>query len=61
MPAKKESTRKKQDIDPKHMYMGNRNLPTDKAEFEWTPQMVSELKKCKRNLLFFAENFFTFE
>ena len=59
MPAKKESTRKKQDINPKHMYMGNRNLPTDKAEFEWTPKMVSELKKCKRNLLFFAENFFT--
>lgn len=59
MPAKKESTRKKQDINPKHVYMGNRNLPTDKAEFEWTPKMVSELKKCKRNLLFFAENFFT--
>ena len=59
MPAKKESTKKKQDIDPKHMYMGNRNLPTDKAEFEWTPKMVSDLKKCKRNLLYFAENFFT--
>ena len=39
--------------------MGNRNLPTDKAEFEWTPKMVSDLKKCKRNLLYFAENFFT--
>jgi len=39
--------------------MGNKNLPTDRAEFEWTPDMVASLKKCKKNLLHFAENFFT--
>ena len=39
--------------------MGNKNLPTDRAEFEWTPTMVASLKKCKKNLLHFAENFFT--
>lgn len=39
--------------------MGNKNLPTDRAEFEWTPKMVASLKKCKKNLLHFAENFFT--
>lgn len=40
-------------------YLGNKNLPTQDAEFEWTPQMVSNLKKCAKNLLYFAENFFT--
>lgn len=43
----------------KHLYMGNKNLPTDRAEFEWTPTMVASLKKCKKNLLHFAENHFT--
>ena len=43
----------------KHLYMGNKNLPTGKAEFEWTKQMVVDLKKCQKNLLYFAENFFT--
>ena len=43
----------------KHLYLGNRNLPTANAEFEWNEQMVKDLKKCKRNLLYFAENFFT--
>jgi len=50
---------KKQDVDPKHVYMGNKNLPTSKAEFEWTSKMVKDLKKCGQNLLYFAENFFT--
>ena len=43
----------------KNVYMGNKNLPTSKAEFEWTPKMVADLKKCGKNLLYFAENFFT--
>ena len=43
----------------KHLYLGNKHLPTDRAEFEWTPEMVANLKKCKKNLLFFAENHFT--
>ena len=42
----------------KHYYLGNKNLPRPSAEFEWTPEMVNNLKKCKRNILFFAENFF---
>ena len=54
----KKST-KKQPIDPKHLYLGNKNLPTDRAEFEWTKEMVTDLTKCQRNLLYFAENFFT--
>ena len=39
-------------------YMNNPNLPTVGAEFEYTPQMVRDLKKCKQNILAFAENFF---
>ena len=58
MPAK-QSTSTKKDVDPKHVYMGNKNLPTGKAEFEWTKEMVTDLKKCQKNLLYFAENFFT--
>lgn len=40
-------------------YLGNKNLPTSEAEFEWTKEMVRDLKKCDTNLLFFAESFFT--
>lgn len=42
----------------REFYLGNPNLPTNKALFEWTPKMVAELKKCKKDLLYFAENFF---
>ena len=40
------------------LYLGNKNLPTEAAEFEWTPQMVNDLKKARRNILYFAEEFF---
>ena len=39
-------------------YLGNKNLPKPETEFEWTPQMMADLKKCKKNILYFAENFF---
>jgi len=42
----------------KHYYLGNKNLPRGSAEFEWTPKMVKELRKAKKNILYFAENFF---
>tara|TARA_R110002110_G_scaffold190410_3_gene398622 strand:+ start:1853 stop:3556 length:1704 start_codon:yes stop_codon:yes gene_type:complete len=40
-------------------YLGNRNLPTEDAEFEWTSEMIANIKKSSKNLLFFAETFFT--
>jgi hypothetical protein len=40
-------------------YMGNERLPTKEAEFEWTKEMVKDLKKCGQNLLQFAEKHFT--
>jgi hypothetical protein len=42
----------------KKYYLGNANLPTDQAKFEYTPEMVNDLKKAKKNLLYFAEKFF---
>ena len=42
----------------KHFYLGNKNLPRAEMEFEWSPEMMKELTKCKRNILHFAENYF---
>ena len=39
-------------------YMGNENLPNRNWEGEYTPQMIKDLKKAERNILYFAENFF---
>jgi len=38
--------------------MGNSNVPFKGAEFEYTPEMISELEKCKKDILYFAENYF---
>ena len=43
----------------KRFYLGNINLPRSGVEFEWTPEMLNNLKKSKRNILHFAENYFT--
>lgn len=43
----------------RNFYLGNKNLPTQDAEFEWTSEMVRDLKKSGQNLLYFAEKFFT--
>jgi hypothetical protein len=42
----------------KQNYMNNPNLPTVDSQFNYTPKMVSELKKCNKNILHFAENYF---
>jgi hypothetical protein len=39
-------------------YMGNPNVPSRGAEFEYTPEMVREIEKCKKDILYFAENYF---
>lgn len=43
----------------KEYYLGNENLPNTSAKFEYTPEMVRDLKKARANLLYFAENFFS--
>jgi len=44
--------------DKEKFYLGNKNLPTSDTKFEYTPAMINELKKCKKNILHFAENYF---
>jgi hypothetical protein len=39
-------------------YRGDKNVPKSEAQFEWTPKMVEELKKCKDDIIYFAENYF---
>lgn len=42
----------------KPIYLNNPNLPTVQAEFEYTPEMLAEMKLCSENVLHFAENHF---
>lgn len=42
----------------KDLYLGNKNLPTESAEFEWSPKMINDLKRSRKNILYFAEHFF---
>lgn len=39
-------------------YRGNRYLPSSNVQFEWTPEMIKEIKLCTNDVLHFAENYF---
>ena len=39
-------------------YLSNPNLPTATTEFEWTPEMIFNLQECKKDIIYFADNFF---
>jgi len=41
-------------------YLGNKNLPSPETTFNYAdhPEWVADLVKCKKNILYFAENFF---
>jgi hypothetical protein len=45
-------------IDDSQYYRGDKNVPKEDAQFEWTPKMVKEIKKCKDDILYFAEQHF---
>ena len=45
-------------INDSQFYRGDKNVPKEDAQFEWTPKMVKELKKCKENITHFAEDHF---
>lgn len=40
-------------------YLGNTALPTKNSRYSFTPKMVEAIEKCKNDVVFFAENFFT--
>lgn len=48
------------DTNSKQFYLGNKNLPTANAEFDYAsnPKWVADIQKCRKNILYFAENFF---
>lgn len=45
-------------IKNKQNYLNNPNLPTVDSQFEYTAEMVKDIKKCSQNILHFAENHF---
>lgn len=47
-----------QELTLDQTYLRNKRLPRVDAEFDWTPERIAELKKCRSNIRYFAENFF---
>jgi len=45
-------------IDESYYYRGSKNVPIAGAQYEFTAEMVLNLKKCKEDIVYFAENFF---
>ena len=46
------------DLAQDQAYLRNKRLPRSDIEIEWSPQRLAELKKCKVDLRYFAENYF---
>jgi hypothetical protein len=46
-------------IDESQFYRGDRKIPKEDAQFAWTPAMVKEIDKCKKDIVYFAESQFT--
>ena len=32
-------------------YLGNTNLPTAQTEYDYTPAMIKEIAKCRKNII----------
>ena len=45
-------------VNESYYYRGSKNIPIAGAQYEFTPDMVLELQKCKQDITYFAENFF---
>ena len=46
------------DLDYDQTYLRNKRLPRPDAQFNWTPEMIAEIEKCKNDILYFAEHYF---
>lgn len=44
-------------IEAKQHYLGNPLLKRARVPINWTPELVSELKRCKEDINYFAENY----
>lgn len=40
-------------------YLGDHTLPTAQSKFEWSKEMIEAHERCKTDIIYFAENFFT--
>jgi hypothetical protein len=45
-------------VDPSYYYRGSKHVPIAGAQYSFTAAMFDELKKCKEDIVYFAENFF---
>lgn len=45
-------------VDPSYYYRGSKHVPVAGAQYEFTADMVEELRRCKEDIIYFAENFF---
>lgn len=44
---------------PRHTwYQGNRKVKRSNVQIEWTPEMLEELRRCKEDIIYFAERYF---
>lgn len=49
----------KEMVAEEQYYLGDHTLPTAQSKFEWNEEMVEAYERCKTDIIFFAENFFT--
>lgn len=45
-------------IDPSFYYRGSKHVPVAGAQYQFSADMVEELRRCKEDIIYFAENFF---
>lgn len=45
-------------VDASFYYRGSKHVPVAGAQYEFTADMIEELRKCKNDIVYFAENFF---
>ncbi|MDD4110045.1 MAG: terminase family protein [Clostridia bacterium] len=46
------------DLDYDQTYMRNKRLPRADAQFNFTPEMIAEIEKCKNDILYFSQHYF---
>ena len=46
-------------VDESQFYRGDKNIPKNNALFNFTPEMVKEIKRCHEDIIYFAEKYFT--
>jgi len=45
-------------INASFFYRGSKHVPIAGAQYEFTADMITEMKKCKDDIVYFAENYF---